>query len=231
MRKTGLLKKIFLLISTAILLFSNTSEAFAYDSNQLIIKNSSTLEKMSVPELNQYINHIATYYSRSTISLTKTSSKSYSAVQSAWLAAAQIARKKGYPCAASMIECSVKNVPYKENSINATAQCSKKIIKTSAYKSFYKKAKGKKSHSGKIAFTKTMNSDLFYALHNVDIKSTRWGTGNYASYAITVTDTFDFARDNNYNDLFTTIINNWAWLCQQTGCLHKIRVEITFVRS
>lgn len=186
---------------------------------------------MSVPELNQYINHIAKYYSTSTISSTKINSKSYSAVQSAWLAAAQIARKKGYPCAASMIECSVKNVPYKENSINATAQCSKKIIKTSAYKSFFKNAKGKKSHSGKIAFTKNMNSDLFYALHNVDIKSSRWGAGNYASYAITVTDTFDFARDNNYNDLFTTIINNWAWLCQQTGCLHKIRVEITFVRS
>ncbi len=46
-------------------------------------------------------------------------------------------------------------------------------------------------------------------------------------YLITVHDTFDFAYDNNYDDLFTTTVNNWAWLCQQTHVLNPIEINLS----
>lgn len=93
-----------------------------------------------------------------------------------------------------------------------------------------KKAKKKKNtYSGSFKITKKMNSDLFYALYNVNAKETHRGAGNFTSYYVEITDTFDFSYDNNYDSLFTSLVNNWAWLCQQTGCLHKIKVKINFV--
>ena len=46
------------------------------------------------------------------------------------------------------------------------------------------------------------------------------------SYSIRINDTFDFDVDDNYDDLFTSCVNNWAWLCQQTHILNKISVNI-----
>lgn len=55
------------------------------------------------------------------------------------------------------------------------------------------------------------------------------GSGILAVYTITITDTFDFAYDNDYDDLFTTLVNNWAWLCQQTSVLNPIDIELVFL--
>ena len=97
------------------------------------------------------------------------------------------------------------------------------------YKNYIKANKSKRTTSSSIAFTKSMNADLFYALHNVRIKTSSKLDGKKVTWChVTLEDTFDFAVDNNYNDLFSTIVNNWAWLCQQTHVLHKIPVTITF---
>lgn len=223
MKRRKLVKEIIVCMLAMVIMSLSTMDSFAASFKQMVVKDTKTIERMSVEELNQYIGYIE----KSCKSQKYTNA--YDGIQSAWLAAAQIAKKKGYKCAGTMVEYSVKNMPYNESAISGL--CEKKIVKTSAYKSFLKKAKGKKSDSGSMELTKQMNADLFYALHNVNIKSQQMGYGKLVTYSINVTDTFDFARDNNYNDLFTTIINNWAWLSQQAGYLHKIRINIAFIQS
>lgn len=183
--------------------------------------------EMSIDDLNLYIDNIAKKFSDSEI---QTFSADSNAIQNAWLAAAEIARKQGYPCAAAMVRCSVNNTAYTESSIGPTGLCSAKIVNTSAFKTVLKNAKEKKkdNYSTSAIFTKSMDSDLFYALHNVDVTSTRLGSGAWTTYTMKVTDTFDFAYDNNYDSLFTSCVNNWAWLCQQAHYLHKIKITITF---
>ena len=66
----------------------------------------------------------------------------------------------------------------------------------------------------------------------VETKVSTSGTGfmignSIMYYLITVHDTFDFAYDNNYDDLFTTTVNNWAWLCQQTHVLNPIEINLS----
>ena len=39
-------------------------------------------------------------------------------------------------------------------------------------------------------------------------------------------DTFDFELENNYDDLFTTLVNNWGWLCENAGVLHPIKITL-----
>ena len=83
---------------------------------------------------------------------------------------------------------------------------------------------------GSWSFTiqKSDNADLFYALHRVSTSGTGFMIGNSIMYyLITVHDTFDFAYDNNYDDLFTTTVNNWAWLCQQTHVLNPIEINLS----
>lgn len=45
---------------------------------------------------------------------------------------------------------------------------------------------------------------------------------------VKVFDVFDFAYDNNYDSLFTSMVNNWAWLCQNAGVLNPIKITISF---
>lgn len=45
---------------------------------------------------------------------------------------------------------------------------------------------------------------------------------------VNVYDIFDFALDNDYSSLFTTLANNWTWLCQNTGVLNKVTININF---
>jgi len=81
---------------------------------------------------------------------------------------------------------------------------------------------------GLLQIQKSDNADLFYALHRVSTSGTGFMIGNSIMYyLITVHDTFDFAYDNNYDDLFTTTVNNWAWLCQQTHVLNPIEINLS----
>ena len=76
-----------------------------------------------------------------------------------------------------------------------------------------------------VAFSKSDDKDLYYALRKVNLTFTRVKNGNNISYTAKVTDKFDFEREFN-KSLFTTLVVNWAWLCQQTGVLHPISVGI-----
>ncbi|MDN5276556.1 MAG: hypothetical protein PWR01_521 [Clostridiales bacterium] len=93
------------------------------------------------------------------------------------------------------------------------------------------KSSGKDADEWSLRFTKADNPDLFYSLHKVDVYATGYMVGTpFASYIVTISDTFDFDLDDNYmDDLFTTLVNNWAWLCQQTHVLHPIPVRITIM--
>ena len=87
---------------------------------------------------------------------------------------------------------------------------------------FTEKQKAQNSH---IDFSKSDDKDLYYALRKVNLTFTRVKNGNNISYTAKVTDKFDFEREFN-KSLFTTLVVNWAWLCQQTGVLHPISVGI-----
>lgn len=80
--------------------------------------------------------------------------------------------------------------------------------------------------TGSFAFTKNDNADLYYALHNVDIQISRL----FDLTIVNITDVFDFEYDNDYDSLFTSIVNNWAWLCQQTNVLNPISINIAFIQ-
>ena len=80
----------------------------------------------------------------------------------------------------------------------------------------------------KAAGSKWARGYVCYALHRVSTSGTGFMIGNSIMYyLITVHDTFDFAYDNNYDDLFTTTVNNWAWLCQQTHVLNPIEINLS----
>lgn len=74
---------------------------------------------------------------------------------------------------------------------------------------------------------KSDHADLYYALHLVSANVTQIGSGVFTSYTLKVTDVFDFERDNDYSDLFTTLVNNWAWLCEQAHVLTPITIQLT----
>lgn len=107
-----------------------------------------------------------------------------------------------------------------------------KIRTTSVYQNYVSRviSSGISSDSSFLRFTKSVNADLFYALHNVRVNTTGYNVGSiFVSYVVNITDVFDFSYDNDYDDLFTALVNNWAWLCQQTHVLHPIPVAIMIV--
>ena len=42
-----------------------------------------------------------------------------------------------------------------------------------------------------------------------------------------IRDTFDFAYTSDMGSLFSTFVNDWGWLSQQTGALTPIKVTIS----
>lgn len=130
------------------------------------------------------------------------------ALKAAWLAAAQIAKQKGYPLSAKLVEHSVINKDYSETN----GAFAKTIKKTSLWKNM------KNKKSGSVEFTKSINSDLFYSIHKCSYTT--------SSNRVTVKDVFDFKLETNYKSLFTTLVNNWAFLNQNISVLHKIDVKI-----
>jgi len=204
---------IFLICCLSLELVLSNAEAFAIERTKDIweIGTIQEIEKqfseMSNEELNKYISRV---YEEFSFKVKEDSSKSsiYSPVQTAWLAAATIAKNSGYPCAAKLIEYSVINKPYKETS----GIFAEKIKKTTKHKKWARDTSAKS-----IVFEKNDNSDLFYALHSVNISV---NASSSEGAKILVSDYFDFAYDNKYDSLFTSTVNNWAWLCQQTSVLN-----------
>lgn len=133
-------------------------------------------------------------------------------LKAAWLAAAQVARNHGYPLAATLVEHSVLYRRYSETN----GEFAKAIKRTSAYKRIINKT------SGSDAFTKSDNKDLFYAIHKFSFTSASGSQGK----RFWISDKFDFALDTSYDNLFTSIVNNWAYLNQNMWVLHPIKVSI-----
>ena len=206
-------------------LSTQSVEAKAYATSASAIMNfeEEELDLMSCDELENYIGELHTL-SKTTIK----SKKGYTPAQQAWLVAAAIAKKKGYPCVAICIKHSVKNIPVVETP-QSKGVFRKRIVKTTAYKNYKKKYGKQASASSSIAFEKSMNKDLYYSLHNVNIRSTGNKVAKKWYHTVMITDTFDFAYDNTYKSLFTSIVNNAGWLFQNTGALHPIGITISFI--
>lgn len=196
-------------------------------ATQITMENAKEIfSTMTNEELNQYIDNIASS-DMSSSSITASSSVSYvptSNLELAWMAAAEIARNNGYECAATMVEHSVAYEDYSEvafASMNTGGIFYEKISTNSKFLA-YKKNIASSPNAG-ITFTKASDADLFYALHKVSTTAVKYPT----DYFITITDVFDFEYDNDYDSLFTTLVNNWAWLCQQTSVLHEVNFKLT----
>lgn len=215
---------ICLFASTSTFVMASTTIEEVSSDDAFLSEASKMFEDMTDEELNQYIDIVKNSNSNGRITGTDT-------IKLAWLAAAQIATNNGYPCAGKLVTCSVNNTSYSETPKVGPYPFTSKIKVSSNYKTYFSKVKSKTTSNGSFIFTKSDNADLFYALHKVDIttKGTSVGTSS-AKYTVTITDKFDFGFDNDYSSLFTTTVNNWAWLCQQTGVLNKIPVTITFVQ-
>lgn len=186
------------------------------------------LANMTNDELNALIDSIAKSSSQSTIKTTSATDT----IKTAWLAAAQIARNAGYPCAATLVECSVYNIPYTESFVLSGGLFETKIKSTSTYKQYLSNVKAGRISPGQstvLQFTKSVNADLFYSLHQATFVTTKSTMAGYTTYTVSVYDVFDFDFIARYDDLFTTLVNNWAWLCQQTNVLNPISVNITFL--
>jgi hypothetical protein len=116
-------------------------------------------------------------------------------LQAAWLAAAQIAKLRGYKLSAKLVECSVLNNNYSETN----GMFAKAIKKTRLWKTM------KNRNNGSVAFTKAINADLFYSLHRCNYHT--------QSKKIIVTDLYDFKLENGsvinktFNDRWTNYID------------------------
>ncbi|MDO5564903.1 MAG: hypothetical protein Q4F88_06720 [Eubacteriales bacterium] len=143
----------------------------------------------------------------------------------AWKAAAQIAIKAGYPCAGKLVTYSVNNDNYTEGLSGTPGLFGSKIRNCSIYKDYIRSISMESSSGSSIAFTQNVDSDLYFALHKVDIFVTP--RPNYV--AVKIVDTFDFEKDKDrYDNLFASLVNNWGWLSQQVGSLHPIKVNVSF---
>ncbi|MGN0351504.1 MAG: hypothetical protein ACI4ES_07615 [Roseburia sp.] len=194
--------------STNVYAWSNEeTQDFAYTTN---------FESMTDEELNIYIHSIATMNIESTQNLPSANPQAAianSPLKTAWLAAAELAKRNGYECAGTLVQYSVNGKNYSETN----GIFSKKIKTSNAY------TKWKKNTSvTSIEFAHNDISDLYYALHLANI----FLYGNSTGANAVVRDTFDFAYTSDMGSLFSTFVNDWGWLSQQTGALTPISVTI-----
>ena len=213
---------------------SNYAESSYCEEDSFLDSAIEKFNEMTIDELNDYIDSKSNDSANSSL-MSDDQGDAEAGTESinnnaklAWLAFASIARKKGYPCSATLIECSVKNRNYSEG-INGSF--GKKIKNTAPHKNALKKAKKskKKKYSSSTAFEKKDSKDLYYSLHNVNYSFLKIKTGHLpATYTVTYSDTYDFAYKGQYKDMLTTLANNAGWLSQHMGVLHPIKVKITF---
>lgn len=179
----------------------------------------SKIKEMTTKELNELIDE-AYKQSITSDSTSKTTaiSATSDAIKLAWIAAGEIAIRNGYECAGTLVQYSVQGTDYSETNSGMFID---KIKDSSDYKSYMQSISNPiNPQTGSFVFTQ---GDLFYALHKVDI----FTYAGYPYYKSVITDVFNFDLDNYMGNLFTTLVNNWAWLCQQTYILTPINVTIT----
>ena len=202
-------------IIVLVLLFSHSFPSLAFTREKVNLNNLHS--RTDLLKLNQQMNNLSINELESIIDQAKVNSEnrvigSIVTLKAAWLAAAKIARKKGYPLSASLVEHSVLMQNYNEKN----GQFSKKIRNTSIYKRLLQ------SRAGSSAFTKSIDKDLFYSIHKFDYTV----SGTKYRKQIIISDTFDFKWESDYDNVFTTSVNNWACLNQAKWVLYPIKVRI-----
>lgn len=214
----------------------DSSDKFVRDHAAEILAAYNEISKLStIDEANAYIDAKIAAVESSDIASVSAISDSPSSpivatstntdIKAAWLAAAQVAKLAGYPCSAKLIECSVLGVNYNEN-VGKGGLFRDKIVTTQPYQScvrLFKSGKIKALEKHNVTFSKSVNSDLYYSLHTCTYSFRNSSKG----YLFFVNDIFDFEK-SNYDNLFTGMVNNWAWLCQNASILKKINVNINF---
>lgn len=175
-------------------------------------KKKAELDKMNDRELNAFISDVAREAQRSR-------AVNPLLLRLAWYAAALLAEPT-YPCAAALVKSSALWLNYTETT-KKPGLISTTIRNSSTYQRW-----AVTFSDPCITFETSDIPDLFFALHKADIvlvsHSARGGE-------IRVTDTFDFALMTDYDDVFVTVVNDWAWLSQQGNALKPISVTLTFM--
>lgn len=207
-------------------LISKTSDSIVKKNDKELINTLNRFEGMSIPELNAYIDGVyRKYNSKTVLNGVVNPTTEILEIKAAWLAAAQIAKLKGYPCAAKAVEYSVLGINYEENA-NYDGLFRNNIVSTKAYKKCLKKLKdsGNLTIREVVTFTKSDNADLFFALHDATMT-----IGKYVSeYRTHVHDVFDFELQGYSGDIFVGAVNNWAWLCQNKHVLNPVEIDVYF---
>lgn len=165
------------------------------------------LSGMSIEELNALIHNIAMEYENNGDVATY-----INGLGTAWSAAAGIAELAGYPCAATIVRSSVRGRDY----IESNGLLANTIKTTNAF------AAWSRNPSTTIEFKKSDNSDLFYSIHFAEINV----TGSPSAARARITDRFDFEFETDMQDLFSTLVNDWAWLSQHLNALTPIDIQI-----
>lgn len=167
----------------------------------------SDLSRMSVAELQNLIHLIALQDKASDRVSTR-----FNNITLAWIAAAEVASKSGYPCAGTVVKASA----YGDNYIEENGLIANTIAASDTF------AAWKQNRKDSIYFEKSDNPDLFYAIHAAEIHVSGSSSGGHAQ----LYDVFDFKFETDMEDLFSTLVNDWAWLCQHIGALTPIDVWV-----
>lgn len=207
-------------------------------ADEVIIKEehanlTKKFEKMSTRELNKYIDNIR----RESLKLDKTTSNEIKSneiksnevmsilpdirpiIEAAWLAAAEIPKRKGYECAGTLIQYSVFNQDYNES---GSGMIIDKIRVSSEYLNHIQSIPNPNLPTSELlTFTQ---GDLFYALHTVTLST----AAGYPYFYNHVYDLYDYDLELDYSSIFVTSVNNWAWLCGQTYVLNEVDVNLSF---
>lgn len=189
----------FVNLPTSVLTKNDTSvisEMNSLKTDRDLIKFSKKIKNMSEYELQNVINYAQ-------INSETRQVTNIIQLKAAWLAAAQVAKLAGYSLSAKLIENSVFNKDYFETN----GMFSDKIKMTPLYRTMIRE------RDGQAEFTKPMDKDLYYSLHGFSYTSSQSSSG----MRLYITDTYDFELDTGYDSVFTSIVNNWAYLCQTLG--------------
>ena len=199
------------------------------NSKRIQQKANVCLSKLSIDELNSLITDIKDdSYSR----LQKTDNSVYTysvagdSTRLAWLAAAEIAKKKGYVCAATLIEYSLAGIDFYESAGFGSGLFKDKIIQVSSFKNYMNRNySAPTTYTDGLSFEPSDNKDLYYAIHNYKLSTIKEAGSQY----VIIQDYYDFDPNGlSYKSLFTDLLVDYAWLCTKTGILNEINVTIGF---
>lgn len=213
----------------------SSSDSLVRDNSSYILKEAAKFSKMTINDLKEYIDAKKSKISNlkkqelKNIKIGDNISPQYiyvSDIQTAWLAAAQIARLLGYPCSAALVECSVLGNNYVETQ-NSTGLFRNVIATSPQYINFLSVFNGcgrPSSYSGGFIFPNNEISDLYYSIHRCSYNVAKHGN----IYTIHLEDTFDFEFILELDNLKKTLINDWGWLSQNWNALKPIEIDISW---